>query len=248
MTNGNVYVYAIVPAGTVLPADCAGVDDPPAVVRVVEEGPVAAVVSASPVKLRARRRDLIAHQELLTRLSEDGPVIPMRFGMVAPDEEAVRRQLSGSSATHLAVLHQLDGRVEVNVKVLTAPDALGALVEQDERVRGLREAARVRPGHEANLRLGEAVAAALAQRAAAAGRRVLDELSSLAHAVAAGPEVRGCELNASFLVGRDEYAVFRASAERLAAHWREHAELRVAGPLPCYSFVAAEGAPAPAEV
>ena len=44
--------------------------------------------------LRAKRRDLMAHQEPAPDAGEDGPVLPMRFGMVAPDEATVRRAVA----------------------------------------------------------------------------------------------------------------------------------------------------------
>ncbi|AOP47622.1 GvpL/GvpF family gas vesicle protein [Streptomyces lydicus] len=237
MTDHGVYVYGIVRAEHPLPSNLGGVGGPPGIVARRDEGRVAAVVSPAPPDLRARRRDLMAHQELLLALAADGPVLPMRFGTVAPDEAAVRRQLSDAEERHLAALESLAGRVEVNVKAMPADDALAALVEADAGIRGLREAMRRRPGYEANVRLGEAVANALARRAAEAGHDIVGELRKRAHACAVGPDVAGCRLNMSFLVSRDDSAGFCAEAERLARQHRDRVVLRVAGPLPCYSFV-----------
>lgn len=242
MASDGVYVYAVIRAGRPLPTDSSGVGSPAARLRVIRQGRVAAVVSEAPANLRARRRDLLAHQELLLRLTGQGPVLPMRFGMVAPDEETVRAQLAACEADHVAVLEHLADGVEVNVKAFPAPNALRSLLAQDKNVRRLRDEARQRPGYEANVRLGEAVASALESRAAAAGRQVLRELTSKARAVASGPEVHGCVLNVSFLVGRGDSEGFRSAAEQFAEAHRERVELRLAGPLPCYSFVSAEGA------
>ncbi|GAA3139819.1 GvpL/GvpF family gas vesicle protein [Streptomyces rectiviolaceus] len=243
MTADGLYVYAVVRAGTPLPVGAAGVGSPPAALRKVGTGAVAAVVSAAPAQLRARRRDLLAHQSLLTGLAEAGPVLPMRFGAVAPDEATLRAQLSAAEASHLATLKQLAGHVEINVKALPARDSLASLVAGEPTVRRLRDEARRRPGYEANVRLGEAVASALSRRAAEAGRRLLRDLASMARATAAGPDVQGCALNVSFLVGRTDTDRFRATVERFAAAHQEHVELRLAGPLPCYSFVDAVQAP-----
>ncbi|MEU2583511.1 GvpL/GvpF family gas vesicle protein [Streptomyces avermitilis] len=240
MTAEGVYVYAIIRAGRPLPTGAGGVGSPAAPVRTVRQGRLAAVVSEAPPKLRARRRDLLAHQELLLRLSAEGPVLPMRFGMVAPDEETVRGRLAADEADHIAALERLSDGVEINVKALPAQNALADLVAEDKKVRRLRDEARRRPGYEASLRLGEAVAAALQSRAAAAGRRILRELTPLARAVAPGPDVQGCVLNVSFLVGRGDSNDFHRVAERFADKHRTHVELRLAGPLPCYSFVSAE--------
>lgn len=242
MTADGVYVYAIIQEGKRLPKKAGGVGSPAAPLRTIRHGQVAAVVSDAPPKLRARRRDLLAHQDLLMRLADDGPVLPMRFGMVAPDEETVRGQLAVGETDHVAALEYLSDAVEVNVKALPAQNGLASLVAEDTRVRRLRDEVRRRPGYEASLRLGEAVSAALENRAAEAGRRVLRELTPMARAVAVGPEVQGCVLNVSFLVNRGDSEAFRSAAERFGSAHRDHVELRCAGPLPCFSFVAAEGA------
>lgn len=244
MTADGVYVYAIIRAGRRLPTDVGGVGSPAAPLRTIRQGRIAAVVSEAPPKLRARRRDLLAHQALLLRLSDEGPVLPMRFGMVAPDEETVRGQLAVGEAEHVAALEHLSDGVEVNVKAFPAQNALKSLLADDRKLRRLRDEVLRRPGYEANLRLGEAVAAALESRAAEAGRGLLRELTPRARAVAPGPEVRGCVLNMSFLVNRGDSDDFRGVAERFAETHFERVELRLAGPLPCYSFVSAEGAPA----
>ncbi|MFI5756459.1 GvpL/GvpF family gas vesicle protein [Streptomyces sp. NPDC051569] len=241
MAAEGVYVYAIIRSKQPVPAGTGGVGDPSMPLRVLAEGPVAAVVSAAPPKLRARRRDLLAHQELLLRLTASGPALPMRFGMVAPDEAMVRGQLAAGRDLYLAALEQVTGRVEVNLKALSPSDALAGLVREDRVIQQLREAALRRPGYEANLRLGEAVVAALTRRAAEAGQHAVLELTPLAHAVAAGPQVAGCVLNTSFLIDRSADERFRAAAATFAERRRDHVELRVAGPLPCYSFVPAEG-------
>ncbi|MCM2410643.1 GvpL/GvpF family gas vesicle protein [Streptomyces sp. RKAG290] len=248
MTADGVYVYAILRAGTALPKDAAGVGSPPATLRTIRQGRLDAVISDAPPQLRARRRDLLAHQDLLMRLSDEGPVLPMRFGMVAPDEETILQQLAAAESAHGATLDQLAGRIEINVKALPAQNALAALVAEEKNVRQLREAARRHPGYEASVRLGEAIAAALTRRAAAAGRRILRELEPRAHAVAAGPEVPGCALNISFLVDHSATGTFLTTARNFAQAHGDHVELRLAGPLPCYSFVSSAALPVPVSV
>ncbi|WP_406099028.1 GvpL/GvpF family gas vesicle protein [Streptomyces sp. NBC_01013] len=245
MTADGVYVYAILRSGTPLPKGIGGVGSPPALLRTIRQGRLEAVVSDAPSQLRARRRDLLAHQDLLLRLTDEGPVLPMRFGMVAPDEETVLGQLAAGESGHVATLNHLAGRIEINVKALPAPNALAALVAEEKNVRQLREAARRHPGYEASLRLGEAIAAALTRRAAAAGKRLLGELAPRARAVAAGPEVSGCALNVSFLVDHSDSDTFLTRARDFADAHRDHVDLRLAGPLPCYSFVSAEARPVP---
>ncbi|MCD0485930.1 GvpL/GvpF family gas vesicle protein [Streptacidiphilus sp. ASG 303] len=258
MSGHGVYVYAIVRAGRGGPGRRSAAEGGPGAgrrsgaagrsggrplpdgVRMLREGPLAAVVADAPERVRPRRRDLMTHQELLLALAEEGAVLPMRFGMVARDENVVRDQLATGREAHLAALDRLDGRVEMNLKALPASDALAALVTEEPKVRRLREEARRRPGYEANLRLGEAVSEALARRAAEAADRAVRELAALAEAAVPGPDVAGCVRNVSFLVRREAAAGFLSAADRLAAAYRDRAELRAVGPLPCYSFAAHE--------
>lgn len=156
MDGDGLYVYAVVGDGVELPEGAGGVGDPPAALRVIGTGKIAAVVSDAPARLRARRRDLLAHQDLLMDLADSGPVLPMRFGMVAPGEDALLAQLALAETSHLATLKNLDGHVEINVKALPAQDSLADVVAEDAAVRRLRDAARRRPGYEASVRLGEA--------------------------------------------------------------------------------------------
>ncbi|MET7933823.1 GvpL/GvpF family gas vesicle protein [Streptomyces sp. NPDC005322] len=236
----SVYVYGVVRDGHALPPGRTGVGERPRPVRLLPAEELAAVVSEAPASLRAKRRDLLAHQELALALAADGPVLPMRFGMVAPDEESVRRQLISQRTACLAALQRVDGRVEMNLKAAPAEGDLASLVREDAEVSRARAAVRRAPGYEASVRLGEAVARGLARRASVAAAAVLAELSAVADARVAGPEVPGCVLNASFLLARRATERFRSAVERLAAEHGGQVELRLTGPLPCYSFV--EGA------
>lgn len=240
MTAAGIYVYGIVGGSHPLPPGTCGVGDPPAPARLLPAEDLAVVVSTAHPGLRARRRDLMAHQGLLLALAEAGPVLPMRFGMVAPDEATVLASVAPRRSEHVAVLERLDSRIEMNIKITPVQDNLAALIREDAVVRGLREETRRRPSYEANVRLGEAVAAGLRRRAAVAAARLPAQLSGTADDMCPGPDVEGCVMNASFLVPRHRERRFRDVAERFAAEHADRLDLRVTGPLPCYSFVAPE--------
>ncbi|MBO8194046.1 GvpL/GvpF family gas vesicle protein [Streptomyces oryzae] len=242
MDSSRVYVYGIVHAGRSLPPDVRGVGRPAAAVRLLPVGELAAVVSDVPDDLRARRRDLMAHQELLTRLGAGAPVLPMRFGMVAEDAATVRQAVEAAAATHLAALERLRDRTEMNLKATPAQSGIEALVRADAGVRRLLADVRRTPSYEGNVRLGQAVAEGLARRATEAVEEALPRLSALADGFVRGPDVPGCVLNGSFLVPNAAQERFRAEVERYAAGCAERVELRLTGPLPCYSFVPQDGA------
>ncbi|MEV8566623.1 GvpL/GvpF family gas vesicle protein [Streptomyces sp. NPDC051322] len=246
MTASGVYVYGIVGSAHPLGSGVRGVGEPPATVRLLPAGELAVVVSAAHPGLRARRRDLMAHQDVLLKLAQAGPVLPMRFGVVAPDEATVLADVAARADEHAAVLERLDDRIEMNVKVTPVQDNLAALIREDPVVRRMREETRRHPGYEANVRLGEAVAVGLRRRAGVASARLPAEFAEIAEEMRTGPDVDGCVLNASFLLRRRDEGPFRAVAERFAADHLDRLELRVTGPLPCYSFVGSERVPAKA--
>jgi hypothetical protein len=232
----SVYVYGVTRAEARLPRDARGVGDPPARVRKLVAGRFAAVVSAAPARLRASRRDLRAHQDLLLALAGGGPLLPSRFGVLAADDDGVRARLRAEAGGYAAALDRVDGRVELNLKGTVVEDGLADLLSEDPRLRRLREEVRQRPGYAASIRLGEAVVAGLRHRASAAGARTAAALTELAEDTRPGPDVAEYVLNVSFLVAADRVAGFRRAVDDLAARHTGRIALRLTGPLPCYSF------------
>ncbi|MFF4269369.1 GvpL/GvpF family gas vesicle protein [Streptomyces sp. NPDC001536] len=242
----STYVYGIIDgSGPSLPADLTGVGDPPRPVRVLTGGELGAVVSDAPEGLRPKRKDLLAHQNVLAEAGSGGCVLPMRFGSVAPDDETVVSVLGERAEHYKERLRALNGRVEYNVKATHDEEAvLHRVMAENPELRALTEANRQAGGgsYEDKLRLGEMVVAAVKAREAEDAAEVQHELEASAKAVSAGPESTGWLANVSFLVERDEAEAFLAAVEQVRKA-RPHLELRVNGPLPPYSFVE----PGPAE-
>jgi hypothetical protein len=232
----GLYVYGVTRASAVLPADLRGVGDPPTQLRTVPAGPLAAVVGPVPGKLRARRRDVQAHQDVLMGLLAHAPVLPARFGVVAADEESVCAPLECDAGAYLAALDRIADRVEMNLKVEVVEEGLADLMREDEEVRRLRAEHRRRPGYDVAIRLGEAVVAGLRRRAAAAAEELMSRLVEMADESRPGPEVAGCVANVSFLVGTDHVAAMRGLVGRFEVQAGSRAAVRLTGPLPCYSF------------
>ncbi|NJQ01338.1 GvpL/GvpF family gas vesicle protein [Streptomyces zingiberis] len=235
----STYVYGIIDAERELPDGLAGVGDPPNPVRALRAGGLAAVVSDCPEQLRPKRRDLLAHQHVLAEAGADGAVLPLRFGSLSADDDAVLAVLTDHAEHYRSQLGELDGRVEYNVKAAhREDDVLRLVVSENDEIRALNEANRAAGGgsHQDKLRLGEMVAGAVRAREEQDAKILRDALGSAADRQAPGPESAGWLLNLSFLMGRDTAAPFVESVEELRrAH--PHVDLQVTGPLPPYSFV-----------
>ncbi|WP_406254237.1 GvpL/GvpF family gas vesicle protein [Streptomyces chartreusis] len=242
----STYVYGIT-AGShpALPKDTGGVGDPPRPVRLLKQGELAALVSDAPEGLRPKRKELLAHSNVLAEAGEGGCVLPMRFGSVAPDDDTVAGVLAERAEHYKERLTALDGKVEYNVKASHAEEAvLHRVLAGNPELRAMTEANRQAGGgsYEQRLQLGEMVAAAVKAQEAEDATDVQHTLQPAADAVSVGPDSSGWLVNVSFLVDRDGAETFLTAVEQLRSG-HPHLELRVNGPLPPYSFVE----PGPAE-
>ncbi|MFF5365281.1 GvpL/GvpF family gas vesicle protein [Streptomyces scabiei] len=236
----STYVYGIT-AGShpALPEGMGGVGEPPRPVRVLKEGDLAAIVSEAPEGLRPKRKDLLAHQNVLSEAGAGGSLLPMRFGSVAPDDASVTAVLAERAKHYRERLGALDGKVEYNVKASHDEEAvLHRVMGENPELRALTEANRQAGGgsYEDRLRLGEMVVAAVQAREAEDAAQLRRALESAADDVSAGPESTGWLANLSFLVARDAAAGFVDAVEEVRKG-HPHLEVRVNGPLPPYSFV-----------
>jgi hypothetical protein len=242
----STYVYGITAAShPALPEGLGGVGDPALPVRVLQEGELAAIVSDAPEGLRPKRRDLLAHQNVLSEAGAGGCILPMRFGSVAPDDDTVTGVLADRSEHYKERLRTLEGKVEYNVKATHDEEAvLHRVMSDNPEIRAVTEANRKAGGgsYDDRLRLGEMVVAAVKAREAEDAGEVQRTLEPVADAISVGPESSGWLANVSFLVERDGAASFLETVDQLRKD-HPHLDLRVNGPLPPYSFVD----PGPAE-
>jgi hypothetical protein len=236
------YVYGVVRSEGASPPKGAGIDDVP--VDVVAHGNVAALTSDVPVDfVEAGREELLAHSRVLEEAMEGAVVLPMRFGVVLPDEETIHERLLGPFAETLeAQLQEMDGKVEVTIKGIHDEEAiLREVIAESREIAELRDAIQGKPEaatYYERIRLGELIAAALDDKRAAAAPQIIDRLASLAVDVRVGEPVHErMAVNASFLVERDRLGEFDRVVDQIGAALAGRIQLKYTGPLPPHSFV-----------
>ncbi|GGT08411.1 GvpL/GvpF family gas vesicle protein [Streptomyces chromofuscus] len=235
----TLYVYAITNDSHPLRLDdLKGVGDSPSELRVVRGDSLCAVVSDAPEDLSLARRNLEAHHTVQERLWSDGVTLPLGFGFVAQDEEAVRTVLEQGAEQYAQRLAELAGRVEFNVKGVQDEDTLlRQIVEESDRIRELNEATREGRGSpEQRIALGQLVAQEVQARQDALAERVVTTLRPLGDAENVSPPSQQYFVNASFLMADEKSQEFTDACARLSEQLPEGAELRLGGPLPPYSF------------
>lgn len=234
---GTTYVYGIVPAGVVDSIASTGIRG--TAVAVLEEDGVAALVSDLPADgLRVTRKDLRRHLDVVDEAFRETTILPCPFGTTVASREAFVAEVLRAKREALAAgLAELEGTLQLNVKVRHDEDALlREIVAADPLIARLRlDAAGDDSIYGTRLELGRRVAEAVEAHRAADGGRVLDTLLAEALAVVEEPD-DSLALKASFLVSRRSQQRFDAALDRLAEAERTRLRFEVIGPLPPTAF------------
>jgi hypothetical protein len=213
-------------------------------VEPVRHQELAALTSqVEPTKIRARRRDLLSHSDVLSRALEQGTVLPLRFGVVFQSEaELVDRFLRPRHDELTALLRTFEGRVELSVKAFYREEAiLAEIVRDNPRIARLRDATQA--GSEIStyplrVELGERTAGELQERTRRDRHAILSRLRPLALDLRVDEEpLEHQVLRASFLVELEAVAAFDRTMNELAEEQAKRMHFKYLGPLAPHSFV-----------
>jgi hypothetical protein len=209
--------------------------------ELVAAGDLAAVVGEVEPGRRVRRADLLEYNSVLDTLAGRGPVVPVRFGSVLPDREAVAEFLAHQRDQLTAALDRLTGRRQYNLRVTYVEEVvLAELVAEDPEIRELRARTAAAPeaaSYADRVRLGELVARALENWSVQDGQALLarivpDVAAYRVRSTSSATQV----LDVALLVddARAEEVVDRL--EDLARENRESLRMRLVGPLAAHDF------------
>ncbi|MFD6356457.1 GvpL/GvpF family gas vesicle protein [Nocardia tengchongensis] len=239
-----VYVYGIVPADVETEPHATGVGDPPSEVTVVRHGAIAALVST----LESDRplgtpQDLTAHEKLLDGSAAVSPVLPLRFGAVMTDTEAVENELLEANEDEFrAALEELEGRVQFVIRGRYIEDViLRELLDESAEAAQLRDEIRDKPEdatRDARIALGELINHAIEAKRAEDTGKVVSELEKLEALVnQREPSHEEDAVHLAVLVETTRRKELEDIVRRLIADWDGRAELNLLGPMAAYDFV-----------
>jgi len=221
-----------------------GVGDPAKRVRLLVRQELAALVSSvgadevgDAAGVRALRRDMAAHADVLSRILEVRTVLPSRFGIVLPTDDAVIQTfLEPQQDRLLDSLARLKGAVELSVTAEYEESEIlkEVLAEQPQLARGVQHSST----YQDRIDFGRRVATGIRNRREQDADWILRNLEPLARDVAVGEGRSDLSvLRASFLIGRREIERFDQALDALQAEAGKAIRLSCVGPLPAYSFV-----------
>lgn len=212
-------------------------------------GPLAAAVSAlSASNIQATPQSVWRHQLVLERLMRDHAALPLRFGTMRRDKDALRESLLDSVDGFVSDLARVRGKVELALRIVedggsgvgsTAKRQIGetvpgiSVVTNDGAPTG-RGAAHLRARRLALH--GEMAREDRGKRMGELLRRDLDEV--LSDVVCAAPADSSASFLVSCLVERGRVGAFTAALDRFRAGHPRFG-ISCTGPWPPYSFVAA---------
>jgi hypothetical protein len=252
------YVYGVVEAAATAPA-VGGVEGD---VALVQEGPVAALVSRVPLSeygeqpVRARLEDpewleakARAHDAVLEGALRSGPVVPFRLLTLYRNEAELRAFLAGRGADLRDVLQRVRGKVELGVKAFVDRARLApALASQSEELRELDAAIDAAPPGKAYLlrrQREQAVAEQTTRLLRDWARASHARLSGAAEAAVSNPpqprELSGRDeemlLNGAYLVRLDDAALRAVVGALQDEYGTLGVRFELTGPWPPYNFV-----------
>jgi hypothetical protein len=238
------YVYGIYSGDIEVSPDVTGVGDPPARIKAVRDDDLAAVIS--PIDLDrplGTPEDLQAHKRILDDSAAEVPVLPMRFGAVLSDEDAVATELlQANHDAFAAALREIDGRTQYVVKGrYVEPAILAEVLSENREAQQLRQEIKSSDPaatRDARIQLGEIISEAIEVKRDDDTRLLSERMDG--HCVASAVRAPSHEqdaLHVAFLVEQGRETELEQVVDGLAAGWDGRVELRVLGPMAAYDFV-----------
>ncbi|HWC38079.1 MAG TPA: GvpL/GvpF family gas vesicle protein [Acidimicrobiales bacterium] len=238
------YIYGVVPADVDSDGDASGVGDPPGKVGVVRQGKIAALVSEVHLgRPLGTPEDLSAHQRLLDAVVTEVPVLPLRFGAVMTDANAVKEELLAPPHDEfVAALKELEGRAQYVVKGRYEEDAiLSEVLSEVPEAQELRQQLHGQPEdatRNIRIQLGEIINQAVTAKREHDTAKVVDALGP--HAVMTAVREPTHEHDAAqvaLLVELDRADELENAVEDLVREWEGRVNVRLLGPMAAYDFV-----------
>lgn len=240
----GIFLYGVVPSDVEPTEDARGIGEPPGKISLISQGEIGALISEVPLDRPLGRPDeLRTYERLLDGTAVVAPVLPVRFGAVLTDADAVRDLLETYHDEFLAALNELEGRIEYAVRGrYVARVLLTEVLEENAEVQRLRDQIRDKPEEitvNLRMRLGEIVNQAVELKRNNDTQRVVDVLAPLSEQVVVRPATHEEDAaNVALLVRTERREEVEDAVRRLAEEWSERVTVRLLGPLAPYDFVA----------
>lgn len=227
----GLYLYGIFPSPGPQILELEGLDKQPVHNHTVD-GFAFLYSEAQQERYLASRRNLLGHEKVLEQAMHAGhrTLLPLQFGLIIEDWEAVTEQLTAPHSEGLEHLFdKLAGRREVSVKLFWDADAeLRTLMDEDENLRSQRDRLEGRSlGMEEIVSIGQLIEKAMSDRKRNVIQAFQDALNPLAEEVVENDSLTEAMIyNTAYLICWDEEANFGAQVEALDQQFDQRLKIR----------------------
>jgi hypothetical protein len=181
------------------------------------------------------RANLLHHTQVLEHVGAHVTVLPMRFGVVVPDLDAlVTDFLEPEGERLLATLERIEGHVELRLRGrYEEAHVIREVLDSDPRAAQLRG----RRSTEAKMELGERIVEGIARQREHDTARVTAALGSHVAALTTAPAAEPLDaFSLSCLVAEQQRADFEAAVDEIGTSLAPLVRLELVGPIPPFSF------------
>jgi hypothetical protein len=236
------YIYGIIEEPQPKRFDFSGIGG--ADVHTINHESLAAVVSETELsEIDPTRKNVQAHTIVQEELLKEYCLLPMGFGMVATDQDEVRRLLENNYDGLLGELYRLDGKIEVELKVFWDQETVIKEIQGEnqelsrlkDKVNAASSPLEVRNRLIEAGKLVESIVQDWKTRYAELVYAILQELSYEARVN--NPVGIKNLLNASFLIDKSRESEFKEQVYKLDGRFQDRMNFKYVGPLPPYNFV-----------
>lgn len=235
------YLYAVIDSDSERQLGVTGLDGRP--VYTLSDGGFAAVVSDLPNgKVRAERRRLAAHHDVLKRLRRDHTVLPMSFGVIADGPDAIRSILERHRPAFAEQVQRVAGKIEMGLRVVwDVANIFEYVVSIHDELRALRD--RVfwngrEPSQADKIELGRAFDRVLTEERVVQTEKVLEALRPYCFEIKENrPRNERDVMNLACLIGHDKQKAFEEGVFAAAGQFDNHYAFDFNGPWPPHNFV-----------
>jgi len=240
----RLYVYGLTREAQDLAFAATPVADPAGAVVGLACGDVTALVSAIEAdEVLPVRRNMMAHTKVLEEAIGRMTVLPMQFGMIADNAEALRGLVDGARGAIHQSLDDLEGHVEAGVKLVWDEEVMFAEVAAAHPALRATSSALTRKSeaetYYERIELGRKVDAAISEKRIAEAAAFHDLIAPLATRMTLrDTETDTTVTHLAALVERARLADFEAALERYGAENEGRLTVKLVVPVPAYNFVA----------
>jgi hypothetical protein len=241
--SAYLYVYAIARAGAEAPAGLAAVGNPGVALETLTIGALSALVSPiDEPEVMAARRHMMAHTKAIEAAMAAFTLLPMRFGIIVDGPANIAAALQPKEADLLALLADLDGRIEAGIRAswneaILYREIVAARPDIGRRAEAL---AKVNPtaAYYDRIELGREVDSAMAVKRFEEKKALMGRLRPLAIRHVDLPEGDDMNvMNVALLIARESEADVVAAIEAIDREEGDRLQLKIVSPAPVYNFV-----------